>query len=221
MANKNEEARILKYLEECEDIDDDVGNEFSDHLEYDLHDDTDDTEVNQDFIPDEDIYPQQCSTFTSVPTNDNEEEPSSKDKKLSFDEPVAKKKKQNLELEQCVVNKNKKTAETSSKIVVCDKRILKGQGKKTTQTWYSEPTEPSQRTRHSGRDIIHIRRDPAREANNIPADNVVLSEQEGRKICAFCPSRKRRMTRFFCSRCSKAMCGEHQSKCCYECTANL
>lgn len=41
---------------------------------------------------------------------------------------------------------------------------------------------------------------------------------QGRKICAFCPSKKRRMTTHFCRRCAKAMCGEHQGKWCEDCT---
>lgn len=41
---------------------------------------------------------------------------------------------------------------------------------------------------------------------------------QGRKICAFCPSKKRRMTAHFCRRCAKAMCGEHQGKWCEDCT---
>lgn len=39
----------------------------------------------------------------------------------------------------------------------------------------------------------------------------------GRRICAFCPSKKRRMTRFSCFQCKKFYCGEHQAKKCVYC----
>ncbi|XP_046660246.1 uncharacterized protein LOC124354086 [Homalodisca vitripennis] len=47
---------------------------------------------------------------------------------------------------------------------------------------------------------------------DIPAAQIDPQLVQGRKICAFCPSKKRRMTSHFCRRCSKAMCGEHQGK---------
>lgn len=38
-----------------------------------------------------------------------------------------------------------------------------------------------------------------------------------RKICAFCPSFKRRMTKSICSKCKKSLCGEHKIELCASC----
>lgn len=38
-----------------------------------------------------------------------------------------------------------------------------------------------------------------------------------RKICAFCPSAKRRMTKTICSKCQKSLCGEHKFDLCASC----
>lgn len=53
---------------------------------------------------------------------------------------------------------------------------------------------------------------------DVPVENQQQQQHQGRKICGFCPSKKRRMTSHFCVRCSRAMCGEHQGKWCQDCT---
>lgn len=39
-----------------------------------------------------------------------------------------------------------------------------------------------------------------------------------RKICAICPPAKRRMTKSFCAKCKKSLCGEHKIELCASCT---
>ncbi|XP_022207389.2 uncharacterized protein LOC111064037 [Nilaparvata lugens] len=46
-----------------------------------------------------------------------------------------------------------------------------------------------------------------------------LHGQAERKICAFCPSKIRRMTRFSCFKCKKFHCLQHQSKMCTNCSS--
>jgi hypothetical protein len=41
--------------------------------------------------------------------------------------------------------------------------------------------------------------------------------EKKRTICAFCPSRLRRMTTNYCNRCNRAICGEHRASCCVNC----
>ncbi|KAJ8928140.1 hypothetical protein NQ314_019320 [Rhamnusium bicolor] len=41
--------------------------------------------------------------------------------------------------------------------------------------------------------------------------------EKKRTICGFCPSRLRRMTTNYCSRCNRAICGEHRASCCLNC----
>lgn len=44
----------------------------------------------------------------------------------------------------------------TSSHIICNKNVLKGQGKKYTETWVSKPLKKSNRpTQHSGRDIVH------------------------------------------------------------------
>jgi hypothetical protein len=50
-----------------------------------------------------------------------------------------------------------------------------------------------------------------------PVAELEVQEGQKRKICAYCPSKKRRMTRFQCYSCKKYMCLEHQAKVCTNC----
>lgn len=52
------------------------------------------------------------------------------------------------------------------------------------------------------------------------ADNT-QPEVGSRKICGFCPAKKRRMTRFICQVCGKHICMEHRGMVCVECTKNV
>ncbi|XP_060804330.1 piggyBac transposable element-derived protein 4-like [Amyelois transitella] len=52
------------------------------------------------------------------------------------------------------------------------------------------------------------------EENNAPN---VPPIQKKRKICALCPSAKRRMTKTSCTKCNKSLCGEHKLDVCHKC----
>ncbi|XP_047506781.1 piggyBac transposable element-derived protein 4-like [Pieris napi] len=43
------------------------------------------------------------------------------------------------------------------------------------------------------------------------------AQQNKRKICSFCPYKKHRMTKYVCSRCKTAICGEHTVPVCADC----
>ncbi|KAJ4449518.1 hypothetical protein ANN_00918 [Periplaneta americana] len=57
-------------------------------------------------------------------------------------------------------------------------------------------------------EILHV---------NMPVDEPEAQESRKRKICAFCPSKRLRMTKVFCYKCSRAICGERRTICCFEC----
>lgn len=42
-----------------------------------------------------------------------------------------------------------------------------------------------------------------------PQESCVQELPKARKICGFCPAKKRRMTKYICTYCKKAICGEH------------
>ncbi|KAG8299507.1 hypothetical protein J6590_099437, partial [Homalodisca vitripennis] len=46
----------------------------------------------------------------------------------------------------------------------------------------------------------------------------VIEEAGTRKICAVCPAKKRRMTRFQCTKCYKHICLEHRGMLCVKCS---
>lgn len=48
-------------------------------------------------------------------------------------------------------------------------------------------------------------------------DEDVPQGTPGRKICSFCPSKKRRMSRNRCCKCQRFMCGDHHAKVCVNC----
>lgn len=49
------------------------------------------------------------------------------------------------------------------------------------------------------------------------ADNPIAKK---RKICAICPSAKRRMTKSSCYKCNKSLCGEHKLDVCHKCISS-
>lgn len=61
------------------------------------------------------------------------------------------------------------------------------------------------------RDILEINPTPQPETS---------SEIRKRKICSFCPSAKRRMTRYVCNTCQKYMCQDHRGMICSMCSNN-
>lgn len=48
----------------------------------------------------------------------------------------------------------------------------------------------------------------------------VPPQQNKRKICAICPSKKRRMTKSKCTKCNKSLCGEHKLDVCHKCISS-
>lgn len=49
-------------------------------------------------------------------------------------------------------------------------------------------------------------------------DNEPVREEPARKICGFCPSKKRRMTKYKCFSCKKFYCLEHRANMCVNCS---
>lgn len=69
--------------------------------------------------------------------------------------------------------------------------------------------------------VPHLKRHLKCKIEELLGEETPAREPEpvvGRKICAFCPSKKRRMTRFSCFECKKFYCGEHQAKKCVNCS---
>lgn len=57
-------------------------------------------------------------------------------------------------------------------------------------------------------------------AANQPETSSGQPANKKRKICAFCPSSKRRMSKTQCAKCGKTICGEHKVEACHSCTKN-
>lgn len=56
--------------------------------------------------------------------------------------------------------------------------------------------------------------------SSIPVADCQGQEAPKRKICAFCPPKKRRMTQYVCFSCKKHMCMEHRGMLCTDCSEN-
>lgn len=65
------------------------------------------------------------------------------------------------------------------------------------------------------RDIRGIIKSILKIQDNVPSTSQPRPNK--RKICAFCPYQKHRMTKFACHHCGKAICGEHTVQICNEC----
>lgn len=67
--------------------------------------------------------------------------------------------------------------------------------------------------RNIRQDIGNILKVKVEEERDIPQD-------KKRKICFYCPSKKRCMTTTYCEQCKRAICGEHRGNICTECAAD-
>lgn len=191
----NVDDMILKYLDECEhdpnfDNDfDDNASETSDHVEEEIvYEDSDDRDADPDFNPEdpENLHSgrqfpfhqrafvesdDEFATETCEPAIEDKSRKVKKGSKRKNEESEAGTSKKGNE------RKKKKTktmdtiftrSEINPHILDFTQNILKGQGKKTTQTWNTKPILPSNRPiRHAARDIVHVRRGSKGTALNI------------------------------------------------------
>lgn len=64
----------------------------------------------------------------------------------------------------------------------------------------------------------NIRQDIAQILKIPTTEDVPTHQERKRKICFYCPSKKRRMTTTYCQNCKLAICGEHRGEICTECS---
>lgn len=83
-----------------------------------------------------------------------------------------------------------------------------------SEPWMTERLEAPTLPKRVRDNIINILPDPVIQNS---ADDEEEPPAKKRRYCAFCTSKKKRMSKMICTKCKKTVCGEHKNDVCVEC----
>lgn len=94
------------------------------------------------------------------------------------------------------------------------REYMKKLSEQLTAPWMNKRLDAPSLPRHVRSKIENIMIQPTTESQGDTEDEPPVKK---RRYCSYCSCKKKRMSKMFCVKCKKTVCGEHKNDVCHEC----